>query len=449
MDQRIQKLASSNPPTQKISSQLTPRVKAAPNSSRPLQQKEDFEQDGYEVSRLQLKENIGGLTSVEQQQLGVLQTQMDNSWLQRREKLSRFGHNIANIPISSPDKQGSKPVQPKLAIKELAPQKLSGMVSKKGRGSVQKAFRTMPAPQMPPMRTLQAKFTIGEPGDKYEQEADSVATKVVHQIHSPQFQQQGQIVQRQVTYDTKNKQLVKNGRLDFSKELQDAMKLSSGQHRCHTISYEIITNGVKDPINDCLAQGKDIALGALDGLVAAVFPNGATSGVYSTDSALVNIAKQNYTKAIAAIQTISKNLTNPSVVAKNANILIDALNNSPDNLRPGAGDTNSSIQGGLDLSPTGTTTLAAKTPIVDAKGTVIDSLKSPLTVITVNPLQQQQVKTLLTKTYSKSSQVAVYSSGKKLQSSDIPGMKTATMSKSNPTHLAINWGSGQYFLFDI
>ena len=44
---------------------------------------------------------------------------------------------------------------------------------------------------------VQAKLTIGEPGDKYEQEADSVAESVVNQINSPQFQQQGQAVQRQ------------------------------------------------------------------------------------------------------------------------------------------------------------------------------------------------------------------------------------------------------------
>ena len=44
---------------------------------------------------------------------------------------------------------------------------------------------------------VQAKLTVGEPGDKYEQEADSVAAKVVNQINSPQFQQQQQAVQRQ------------------------------------------------------------------------------------------------------------------------------------------------------------------------------------------------------------------------------------------------------------
>ena len=46
---------------------------------------------------------------------------------------------------------------------------------------------------------LQAKLTIGQPEDQYEQEADRVATQVVEQIHAPAIAQsnQGQSVQRQ------------------------------------------------------------------------------------------------------------------------------------------------------------------------------------------------------------------------------------------------------------
>jgi len=46
--------------------------------------------------------------------------------------------------------------------------------------------------------TVQAKLTIGEPGDKYEQEADRVASQVVKQINSPEAasSSQGQSVQR-------------------------------------------------------------------------------------------------------------------------------------------------------------------------------------------------------------------------------------------------------------
>jgi hypothetical protein len=38
-------------------------------------------------------------------------------------------------------------------------------------------------------QSIQTKLTVGEPGDKYEQEADTVATKVVEQINSPKSQQ--------------------------------------------------------------------------------------------------------------------------------------------------------------------------------------------------------------------------------------------------------------------
>jgi hypothetical protein len=46
--------------------------------------------------------------------------------------------------------------------------------------------------------TIQPKLTIGQPGDKYEQEADQVASQVVNQINAPAPQQsgQGQTVQR-------------------------------------------------------------------------------------------------------------------------------------------------------------------------------------------------------------------------------------------------------------
>ncbi|MBD2196303.1 DUF4157 domain-containing protein [Calothrix anomala FACHB-343] len=87
---------------------------------------------------------------------------MDDFWVQRWEKRSHLGHNFANIPIHAPDKQVSAPIQPHL----------------------------------PP---FQAKLTIGEPGDKYEQEADRVASQVVQQINTPSAAQstQGQSVQRQ------------------------------------------------------------------------------------------------------------------------------------------------------------------------------------------------------------------------------------------------------------
>jgi hypothetical protein len=56
-------------------------------------------------------------------------------------------------------------------------------------------YSPLPTPHSLP---LQAKLTIGEPGDKYEQEADQVASQVVKQINSPEAatSSQGQSVQR-------------------------------------------------------------------------------------------------------------------------------------------------------------------------------------------------------------------------------------------------------------
>ncbi len=152
-------------PTQPKSSQLSLRplaVGGQQNAPKPSTQeqteREAFGQDKLKASQLQLKVESVQCAPAEQQQLSVLQAEMNDFWIQRREKASRFGHNIANIPISSSHQRGSA-LQSKSAI--------------------------------------QAKLTIGQPGDKYEQEADSVAAKVVNQINSPQFQQQGQAVQHQ------------------------------------------------------------------------------------------------------------------------------------------------------------------------------------------------------------------------------------------------------------
>jgi len=40
-----------------------------------------------------------------------------------------------------------------------------------------------------PLFPIQAKLTIGEPNDQYEQEADRVAKQVVHRLHAPQSSQ--------------------------------------------------------------------------------------------------------------------------------------------------------------------------------------------------------------------------------------------------------------------
>jgi|GEM_PF-5670825 len=161
MHQRIQK------PTQNISP-FAPRPFAIQtqqdSQAHPTQQ--DFEnkaleQDNLEAFGLQLKEKHGTIAPVEQQRLGVLQAKRDE-WAQKQLSASRFGHNLSNITVHPPDNQAI-PVQ-------------------SGSNPIQRACQ----PRTPEARTpIQAKLTIGQPNDKYEQEADRVAAQIVRQINAP------------------------------------------------------------------------------------------------------------------------------------------------------------------------------------------------------------------------------------------------------------------------
>ncbi|WP_341527209.1 DUF4157 domain-containing protein [Nostoc sp. UHCC 0302] len=143
--------SASNP----VLSQLQSRPKipqAQLQSSKHLTQTEtedqEFQQQKFEATKLESQAKYGTITPEGQERLTVLQAKMSGLLQRRLEHASSFGHNFANIPISRPD-AASQPV-------------------------------------------VQTKLTIGEPGDKYEQEADRVAAQVVNQINAPVFQQAGQ-----------------------------------------------------------------------------------------------------------------------------------------------------------------------------------------------------------------------------------------------------------------
>ncbi|MEH2228700.1 MAG: DUF4157 domain-containing protein [Nostoc sp.] len=104
---------------------------------------EAFVEEKMEVTGLELQAKHRTITPEGQERLTVLQAKMDRSLNSRLEKATRFGHNFANIPVRRPDT--SKPIQ--------------------------------------------AKLTIGEPGDKYEQEADQTARQVMQRIHQPESEQ--------------------------------------------------------------------------------------------------------------------------------------------------------------------------------------------------------------------------------------------------------------------
>ncbi|MEH2120427.1 eCIS core domain-containing protein [Nostoc sp.] len=143
--------SASNP----VRSQLQSRpfiAQAKPQSEKPLFQtqteNQEFQQQKFEATKLEIQAKYGTITPEGQERLTVLQGKMSGSLHTRLEHASSFGHNFANIAISRPD----------------APSQLA----------------------------IQTKLTIGEPGDKYEQEADRVAAQVVNQINAPVSGQAGQ-----------------------------------------------------------------------------------------------------------------------------------------------------------------------------------------------------------------------------------------------------------------
>ncbi len=119
-------------------------------SSKPIVQAKvenhKFQQYQFEATKLQIQAKHGTITPEGQEQLTVLQTKMSESLQQGKEHSSQFGHNLSKMAIKRADSVSIGEIQPKL--------------------------------------------TIGQSGDRYEQEADRVATSVVNQINRSPLQNQ-------------------------------------------------------------------------------------------------------------------------------------------------------------------------------------------------------------------------------------------------------------------
>jgi len=129
------------------------------------------------ASRVQAKE----VTAGEQEQMPLGSTPAtDANWLMKHPlfKGNQFLQRVV-APASEPESLES---QERLAQRETVQRQ-------------EESNETATPHSLP----VQAKLTIGEPGDKYEQEADRVASQVVKQINSPEAasSSQGQSVQRQ------------------------------------------------------------------------------------------------------------------------------------------------------------------------------------------------------------------------------------------------------------
>nr|MDZ8288015.1 hypothetical protein [Nostoc sp. ChiSLP01] len=129
---------------------MTPRyfgIQSKETSGKPLTQEQidnqAFQIQKMEATKLEIQAKHGTITPEGQERLGVLQAKMNNFWMQRKES-SKGQLNLLEIPdlFTRRETRLAQQIQPQLQI--------------------------------------------GQPGDKYEQEANRVATDVVSQMHQPQ-----------------------------------------------------------------------------------------------------------------------------------------------------------------------------------------------------------------------------------------------------------------------
>lgn len=155
--QRIHKSKSQSPQRPQEISKLRPEafgIQGKEISKKPPTQvdKENqvLQNQKMEATKLEIQAKHGTITPEGQERLDVLQAKINDFWVQKRES-SHFQPNLLEIP---------------------------GIFTRR---------ETRLAQQ------IQPQLTIGQPGDKYEQEANSVATDIINQIH----QNQSHKIQRQ------------------------------------------------------------------------------------------------------------------------------------------------------------------------------------------------------------------------------------------------------------
>lgn len=242
--------------------------------------------------------------------------------------------------------------------------------------------------------------------------------------------------------------LVKGPRHDFSSTINKELPVAKGQSRNHTISYDTISNGVIDTVNQMIVNPTGhIGIKQIDGLIEAVFPAGGTTIRYSKNPNLVQEAADQYQEAITARNKILKIMqAGPTTtqdftdLADAADSLIKAANNSPDNLRVGFADTNSSIQSAIDFSAGTPVKLGANKTLwyVDpATGAWQKQSAGGGQYIHIDDeIQSYQITKLMRETYSDNG-IHAFSSGTQVQSSSVGGLKSSTMSTANPTPIVV------------
>ncbi|MBH8575833.1 DUF4157 domain-containing protein [Nostocaceae cyanobacterium CENA369] len=108
----------------------------------------------------------------------------------KQHKTGKTSSNYSDTPASNQFAPRRFVVQPQAEDERLQPDQTPDLQTKSATTETSDDLANIsifpPGYEPPPPPRLQMKLTIGQPGDKYEQEADKVAADVVQQINAPQ-----------------------------------------------------------------------------------------------------------------------------------------------------------------------------------------------------------------------------------------------------------------------
>lgn len=119
--QHVHRSKSQTPQSSSSTSQFAPPPFSVQEPKRsPTQEEienEAFQQNKFEAFGLQLKEQHGTITSIEQERLGVLQAKMDSFWAQRMERVKAQPNILAILirnaqPAQTPEPKATTPSNP-------------------------------------------------------------------------------------------------------------------------------------------------------------------------------------------------------------------------------------------------------------------------------------------------------------------------------------------------
>lgn len=260
---------------------------------------------------------------------------------------------------------------------------------------------------------------------------------------------QSPVVQRSII--ASGGKMAKGKREPFRSDVNKYLEIGDNEARCHYIPFGYIRSIVMNQINSGLAGLKPaVIMQNLGFLINAIFPYGRTAEKHKAKNfaQLDSIAKEVYDIAgsnVSAIGVLLSGSQDLDELATAGTDLINALNNSPDNLRPGNSNTNSSISDAIDFPSD-----HVKKGILKKGEVIVDKdykpayfLSNDKAVLIPNETATKIVLDLIDSAHIGFEAVA-YSSDDLVQSSDHKGMKTATMSDTHKIPIALELSTGWY-----